>query len=176
MCLGIDANAHAYNDYSYAVEDLELTTWFLAHGADPNAPCQLNKTPLSAAVQYGPYDVIQILFGCGGSVKEGQLLHFAIWRDKPDRLAVVKYIIQQGAPINELMYHQHPSSFRQRERFGLGTPLHDAAAVGDLSVVQTLLAHDASILAKDTRGKLPFQRAEANGHDVIAGLLRPSTR
>lgn len=155
------------------MEDFELSTWFLARGADPNASCQIDKTCLSAAVQYGHSNVIQRLFAQGGTVRHGQLLHFSIWRDKPDRLAVVEYILQKGAPINALMFHDHPSSFKQRERFGLGTPLHDAAAIGDMSIVQTLLAHGASVLAKDTRGRLPFERAEAINHDMVARLLRP---
>lgn len=35
---------------AYAVEDEDLTTWFLTNGASPNAKCKLDKTPLSAAM------------------------------------------------------------------------------------------------------------------------------
>lgn len=44
-----------------------------------------------------------------------------------------------GAPVNAVMYHDKPDSYLQREKFGLGTPMHDAAAVGDVEVVRILL-------------------------------------
>lgn len=74
------------------------------------------------------------------------------------------------------MYHDHQDSFIQREPFGIGTPLHDAAAVGDLEVIQLLLDYGADNLAKDTRGRLAYERAQAKGHTIAAGLLHPSSQ
>ncbi|KAF2209723.1 hypothetical protein CERZMDRAFT_100130 [Cercospora zeae-maydis SCOH1-5] len=159
---------------AYATDNLDLTTWLLSLGADPNASCGLNKTPLSAAVQYSSLKVIELLFAHGGSVREGQLLHYAIWRERADRVAVTEYLLQQGAPVNAIMYHEHQESFIQREPFGIGTPLHDAAAVGDIEVIELLLDWGADVLARDTRGRLPHERARAKGHTVAAGRLLPS--
>lgn len=156
-----------------AIEDLELTTWFIARGADPNARCGLDKTPLSAAVQYDPLAVVDILFAKGRSVEHGQLLHYAIWRDRNDCLAMVKYLLEKGAPVNAVMYTNEPESYLQREAFGLGSPLHDAAASGDLNVLRLLLDHGADILLRDTRGHLPYERAQSNNHNVAAQLLLP---
>ncbi|KAM3418297.1 hypothetical protein BST61_g4297 [Cercospora zeina] len=49
--------------------------------------------------------VIKLLFAHGGSVGEGQLLHYAVWRKQPDR-----------------------ESFMQREPFGIGKLLLDWGA------------------------------------------------
>lgn len=74
--------------HRYATDDLDLTTWLLSYGADPNASCELNKTPLSAAVQYSSLEVIKLLFARGGSVKQGR--HNSILR-------AVRYTIPRKA-------------------------------------------------------------------------------
>ncbi|KAK1060518.1 hypothetical protein LTR12_006100 [Friedmanniomyces endolithicus] len=159
---------------SYAVEDIDLCRWFLSHGADPNAGCGLDKTPLSAAVQYGPLEVIELLFNHGGTIECGQLLHFAVWRHLSDRLDVVRYIIRKGASVNMLMYQNRPDCYIQREAFGLGTPLHAAATEGDMAVVRLLLDEGADISIQDSLRKLPYQLAEMHGHEAVATLLQPS--
>ncbi|KAK4895285.1 hypothetical protein LTR27_006628 [Elasticomyces elasticus] len=159
---------------AFATDHVDLCCWFLAHGADPNAGCVLDMTPLSAAVQYGPLDVINLLFDHGGSIERGELLHYAIWRDLDDRLEIVDLLIRKGAPINMLTYQNRPDCWEQRKFFGLGTPLHDAAAMGDENVVRLLLNEgaDVSTSTRDSLGLLPYQRAERKGHKVVADLLQ----
>lgn len=77
--------------HRYATDDYELTNWLLSHGADPNASCGLNKTPLSAAVQYSPLEVIKLLFARGGSVKQGR--HNSILR-------AVRYMIPRNVLLS----------------------------------------------------------------------------
>lgn len=161
--------------YRLVVEDESLTTWFLSHGADPNAGCLLDITPLSIAVQYAPLPIIKSLFEHGGSIKYGQLLHYAIWRELEDRLEVLAYIIGKGPPINDVMYQSRLDCYNQRRAFQLGTPLHDAAATGYLDVVQQLVAKGAHPLIEDSFGEIPLQRAERNGHSTVVEFLRPIT-
>ncbi|PPJ61258.1 hypothetical protein CBER1_11898 [Cercospora berteroae] len=157
---------------AYATDDYDLTAWLLSSDADPNASCALNRTPLSAAVQYSSFEVIKLLFAHGGNAQQGQLLHYAVWRKQTDRLAVMKYLVQQGAEVNQMMYYNDRESFVQREPFGIGTPLHDAAAAGDLEVINLLLGCGADVLARDTRGRLAYERAQANGNTIAARLLQ----
>ena len=56
---------------------------------------------------------------------------------------------------------------------GGNTPLHGAALVGQTPMVQWLLDHDANPYALDYEGKTPLDRAQANGHEAAAALLRP---
>ncbi|KAF2216112.1 hypothetical protein CERZMDRAFT_2731, partial [Cercospora zeae-maydis SCOH1-5] len=157
---------------AYAVEDANLTAWFLAHGADPNASCPMDKTPLSAAVQYAPLSVVQMLFANGGNVERGQLLHAAIWRKLDDRKTMVEYVLQRGAAVNAVLYQNRPEIYLMREPFGLGTPLHAAAAIGDEDVLRVLIRHGAKLDIKDSRGFLAVERAEVNGHGSVAQFLR----
>jgi hypothetical protein len=76
--------------------------------------------PLSTSVRIAPFEVIELLFANRGSIKHGQLLHHAVLRKLDDRLLVVQYLLDMGAPLNRLMYQDKPVSFALREAFGLG--------------------------------------------------------
>lgn len=52
----------------YAVKDIDLTAWFLAHGADPDASCMLGLTPLTFAIRDADLSIIEMLFAHGGDV------------------------------------------------------------------------------------------------------------
>lgn len=114
----------------YAVDDAALTQWFLSRGADPNAQCLLDITPLSAAVQYAPMSVLKLPFEHGGSIAFGQLLNYAAWRELDDRVDVVMFLLAKGASINNSMYQNRLDCYRQREALALGMALYDVAAIG----------------------------------------------
>ncbi|KAM3423275.1 hypothetical protein BST61_g715 [Cercospora zeina] len=158
---------------AYAVEDLDPVRWLLSQGADPNAVYGVDKMPLSLAVLKAPISVIETLFAYRGTVRHGQLLHWAVSRKEDDRLAVIKYLLQKEAPINAIMYENHIESFNQRKPFGLGTALHGAARLGDLKVIKILLAHGADVSIQDSCGRLPFDLALREQHHLAAGLLWP---
>lgn len=150
------------------MQDLSLTEWFLDHGADPNAACVLDITPLSAAVEAAPIAVIELLFSHGGSITTGQLLHYAVRRNLPDHRAVVELILNKGAPVNRIMYQDLHCYYLQRA-FALGTPLHEAAALGKLETVKLLLERGASPLIRDSLGDTPRERAGTKKEDGRLG-------
>ena len=157
-----------------ALHDEKLTEWFLSHGADPNAECGsgLDLTPLSVAVSEAPFAVILLLFAHGGSVEHGQLLHYAVRRNSTDRVKVLEYIINKGAPINNVMYQNRLGCYYHQMAFGVGTPLHEAAEEGKLEMVELLLSRGADPLIKNARGRLAIERAERYGHTAIVERLR----
>lgn len=161
-------------DDRYAVDDDDLCQWFLSHGADPNARCTFDITPLSFALSFGARNNIRRLFELGGSIEYGQLLHYACRRQAKDRLDVIKDIIGKGAPVNAILYQSHPASWVVHGLFGCGTPLHEAAERGDGEVAQLLLDHGASIMIPDPCGDLPYQKAQRKGHDALAKSLMPT--
>ena len=116
---------------------------------------------------------MKLLFDHGGSIKHGQLIHYAVRRDAPDRLEVLKYICDKGSPINNVMYQNRLDCYYHQRAFGIGTPLHEAAGSGKLDVVKYLLERGAEPLIKDSRGKLAIERAEIHGHMDVADYLRP---
>ncbi|KAL9100960.1 MAG: hypothetical protein Q9163_003724 [Psora crenata] len=158
---------------SLAIEDKELTLWFLSHGADPNAVCGLDITPLSIAVRDSPFDIIRILFDKGGTIKHGQLLHFAAKRVLPDRVKVFEYLLEKGASINGIMFQDYPESYEQERYSGLGTPLHSAAKAGHLDIVEMMLLKGADPLIKDSTGRLAIELAEYYSFSAVTALLRP---
>ena len=68
-------------------------------------------------------------------------------------------------------YSDKPDSYSQREPFGLGTPLYDAAALVDMDVMRILIERDTDSSIRDTRGHLAHKRAQANHHDLAAEVL-----
>ena len=155
--------------------DEELTKWFLAHGADPNAICELDITPLSMAVASAPFDVIKLLFAQGGSTEHGQLLHYAATRAQDDRLEVLAYIFDKGMPINDIMYQNSIQSYTTKKQIPLGTPMHFAAEAGKLDVVRWLIEHGAHPLIRDSIGSIPLGRAKAYNHRDVIEYLGPIT-
>src|ERR1700712_5303754 len=93
-------------------DDMTMTKWFLRNGANPNAGCTLDYTPLSAAVLSASIPTIELLFSNGGLVEHGQLLHFAASRRRPDRLQVLEFLLSKGANgMNSLLYENRPDNF-----------------------------------------------------------------
>ncbi|KAJ5641190.1 hypothetical protein N7490_005190 [Penicillium lividum] len=153
-----------------AVEDEEMTTWLLDHGADPNKGCAIDLTPLSCAVRSAPISVINLMFSRGGDVQKGQLLHHAIER-RSEIIEVLKDLIEKGAPINATMYQNHYSSWRLFYFMGLGTALHKAAELGKVDVVRYLISKGAESSIKDANGRTAVECAQIRGQSEVIKLL-----
>ncbi|KAF2870492.1 ankyrin repeat-containing domain protein [Massariosphaeria phaeospora] len=116
--------------------DKEMVTWLLDHGANPNSPCsEWDFTPVSIAMYPAPIETINYLFQRGANPLNGELLQWAVIRNEPNGLDLVRHIVEKGAPIDEIKYANDPKSYYQREPFGLGTPLHRAAEDGKVDIV-----------------------------------------
>lgn len=92
-----------------AVRDREMTEWLLDNGADPNARCEIDLTPLSHAVQYADREIIDLLLRRGGDVRKGQLVHHAVFREG-DAVELVQDLIERGASLNALWYQDDQAS------------------------------------------------------------------
>lgn len=150
----------------------EICEWLLERGADPNAQCVLDITPLSIAVQEASFDIIKLLFKHGGSIQYGQLLHYAIRRRSADHLAVLGFILDKGPSINQVMFENHPPSYELQKPFGIGTPLHEAVELGNVDVVDALLTRGADPAVRDVRGESAIEKAERHGLSAIIGRLK----
>ncbi|CAK1366608.1 hypothetical protein CB0940_09032 [Cercospora beticola] len=159
---------------AYAVTDEDLTAWFLTMGADPNASCMMGRTPLSSAIQYASFRVVEMLFDHGGNIEQSSLLHAAIGRENGrEREQMVEYLLQKGAPVNAVLHQDdRPEAYRMHEAFGLGTPLHFAAAKGYEDILRLLVRHGAKLDIKDSCGQVALERAEMEGHEAAAQFLR----
>jgi ankyrin repeat protein len=156
----------------FVVENWEVTNWFLDHGADPNATCYLDLTPLSFAIQRSSVRIINLLFERGGDITRGQLLHHAIER-KEDTIEVLELLLQKGAMINARMYENHLPSWNFQCFKGIGTPLHKATELGKADVVSFLVQKGADPSIRDSKGRTVLDCARRfNQHEIIKLLDR----
>lgn len=146
-----------------------MTTWLLDHGADPNARCYIDYTPLSYAVTYADLPTIDRLLRRGGDVNKGQLVHNAIYR-KSNTLQVVKGLIDRGAHLNSLMYQDDPAS---RGMFPLmvETPLHTAVAFKREDFIRYLTSKGADVSIKNSKGQTAVECADESTREVIQASL-----
>lgn len=154
-----------------------LIAWFLSNGADPNATCQMDMTPLSDAVALAPYSIVErMLKHCPPTtVLRGQLLHFAASRSTPEDCdAVLQLVLHRCPPtdINARMYEDHAFSYEVRKIVGLGTPLHGAARLGRLSAIRILIANGADLGFRDSCGNTALEVAERQGHLAVVDELK----
>jgi ankyrin repeat protein len=158
--------------------DEEMIRWLLDHGADPNSRCNWDFTPASLAMYTASIDTIDYLFQRGADTLYGELLQWAVIRNEPNALDVVRQVVEKGAPIDEIKYANDLKSYNQRKPFGLGTPLHRAAEDGKVDIVKYLLEMGADPLKLDSKGRTPRFWAEKNGGaaDVVLILKEAENR
>ncbi|PWY83897.1 putative ankyrin repeat-containing protein [Aspergillus sclerotioniger CBS 115572] len=161
----------------YTFDDITLLRWFLDNDADPNKRCQIRDcTPLSYAVAQAPFEAIDMLFTYGGSVDQGQLLHYTAMRGLPDSVEVLEYIYNkdsdtQGTKINKLLDQDTPEAFAMNYRVGLGTPLHYAALAGSLGSVRYLLEKGGDPWVLDPYRRTALGLAIYANHEHVAQFL-----
>ena len=149
-----------------------MVVWLLDHGANPNSRCDWDFTPTSYAMLAAPLEIVDYIFQRGANPLCGQLLHYAVLRDKPDALEVVRRLVEKGAPINEIKYENELKTYNEREPFGLGTPLHRAAEFGKVVIVEYLLEMGADSLKLDSKKRTPCFWAEKNGFAEVVRALK----
>jgi ankyrin repeat protein len=166
---------YSQSSFSATFHDKDLTKWFLDRGANPNQRCDKYRdcTPLSIAFREADFSTIKLLLNYGASLQQGQVLHYAAMRELDDRLDVLRYLLQEGLPVNDVMYQNCGDEYYFNMYSGIGTPLHYAAARGLLDSVKLLIERGASPQIRDPAGKTALEWAELNGQTTVAEFLRP---
>ncbi|ELR02004.1 hypothetical protein VC83_01471 [Pseudogymnoascus destructans] len=157
----------------YVIDDGALTEWFLDKGADPNSTCEWGRTPMSNAMCGVSFVSIDMLFTRGADIIQGQLLHNAVLRDRPEHevIELVELLLGKGATINEIQYENHPQTFAELQDFSLGTPLHYAAQAGKEMVVSYLLNKGADPLIRNTKGRTVIEAAGHASQSAVVEML-----
>lgn len=148
---------------SHVLDDEFLVTWLVDHGADPNARCDWDVTPMSRAVSRAPLPTLRLLFDRGGSVQRGQLLHFVVNRNEPDITDIIDLLLDLGAPLNELQYRNHAVSWAENKCLGLDAPLHGAIQLQNREAVLHLMRRGADATIEDSWGRSAIVLAETFG-------------
>ena len=102
-----------------------------------------------------------IFLGCGPDTNvKYRTLYVAVQQGDPED--VRKHVLR-GVDVNEV-----------NDTY-LWTPLHKAASMGSLDIVQILLDNGADLSPKDKWGKTALEQAEAEGHEEVAALIRENS-
>ncbi|KAJ5851237.1 hypothetical protein N7455_011093 [Penicillium solitum] len=123
-----------------AIEDDDMVTWLLDHGADPNRQSAIDLTPLSYAVERAPISVIELML-------------------TRENIEVLKLLIGKGAAINATMYQDHYASWRLYYFMGIGTVLHRASEPGKVHLVRYLVGEGTYPSITDTNGRTAIEFA-----------------
>ncbi|KAM3417759.1 hypothetical protein BST61_g5988 [Cercospora zeina] len=148
FALGWEINAALGNTeppvLSVALSSLPLVYWLLQKGADPNAACDIDYTPLSVAVKGASIWVVQLMLQYAQHSHNGHLAFYATQRsDTSESTRIIRLLHQHHKPIDETLF-QDTKSYRFRGQFLRGTPLYYACKNANLPIALTLLALGAN--------------------------------
>jgi ankyrin repeat protein len=146
----------------------DMVAFLLEHKADVNARTskdtfgEREQTPLQLALANGQVEVIELLrkHGALPKIEGAKLLTGLLTRAAQQKqLALVKWLIEQGAPVATSILPDQ------------GTALHVAAAAGDVELAKFLLAKGAD-LNSQAQGYAPLHAAvRANQKAMVEFLL-----
>ena len=150
-------------------DKVDIVRWLLEHGAQPTLHEGANgRTTLGdAAVRASP-DVISMLVESGAEMKGSRALELAA---RAGRLENVVRLLDIGADIDEVPDAANWCVPNADIEAGLGSALHAAAFEGHSEIVSLLLERGANGTLKDSKGRMPFERAKSAKHRDVAALL-----
>lgn len=142
-------------------------SFLLSAGADPNVGALgVDCLALATRSRVNSLKLCAILIESGADVKKSCALSVAA---RQGRLDVIRYLLQQGADVNNL------SNGRARDVFDFShnwPPLHTAIGGGYLDVRVLLLDRGADPYALDKQGRTALQVARASEAQEIACMLQ----
>ena len=139
-----------------------LAVSLLEAGASPHHAREDGTLPLHAATRLGSSALVEALLDRGARIDAA---------DKAGETALHRAVSDRGSASVPLLLRRGASAAAATSDY-LQTPLHVAAAQGDLASAAELVAHGASAAARDRFGVTPQYAAAYHGHRGVAELLR----
>jgi len=163
--------------------EAEAAKLLIESGAEVNTKAKNGDTPLCRAIRSSQLKVTEVLLANGADVNIAcngtTLLHMIAAKGKPYKHPVWSPMpIPGGEPdeddpydIARLLINSGMDVNAKDERDRRKTPLHEAAARGNLEVANLLLEHGADVNAKDEDSSTPLHEAVGSDNMKMAKLL-----
>jgi len=159
--------------------DLGLIEDCLKRGAEINARVN-GSTALEAAAYHGKTEACEFLLARGADADVAHeptgetVLHQTITKRGEERTRIVELLVAAGAEVNRgTVPGVATQSFARDIRTRGETPLHRAAAYGDVKMIGILVSAGADRSAKDAQGESPLTWASwhLRENDVLKLLV-----
>ncbi|KAK6531865.1 hypothetical protein TWF694_003030 [Orbilia ellipsospora] len=145
-----------------------LLSWFLDHGADPNAKqvqaSNIYTTPTSFAALFESTSRMDRLLQYGAEIDPKAIFYAMRARDAGDRIDMVKFLIERGAELN--------GRGSRRDYGNPMSPLHCAVAMGRIDFVELLLHGGAKPnlerFGKDTPTALALKEGKMDLYEMLS--------
>lgn len=171
---GFDINIklrHTGNILFLSVGHVDILTWVLARGANPNRGRSGMLSALDLAVMKSSAEAVQLLIQHGANVKNTNALKTAAYYHY-GTLEMTPLLLEAGADVNEIPDYEEMDGEREQ---GLGTALHEAALGGQLKALELSLEKGADPALKNTMGTAR-DLAREKEHVVVVEVLKRKSR
>lgn len=169
-------------------DDTELVALLLDQGEDiQKSYSQRGETPLHLAASKTRADMVKMLVARGADVDAADVegLTPLMWATRVANLGSARALIALGAwldvfsaaalglrdAVNEMIAADPTLANAPMNGWRRFTPLHFAAARGQVSVAQLLLSKEADVNSRDNLGITPLHLAAVQGHLEVVQLL-----
>lgn len=170
---------------SSVLEIPELVLWCLSKGADPSLSSPAGLSIIEQAASIAPLDIVKLLVGKIDSTREGAPVARASYShalgSKPDRVEVVRFLLDQGYSVDAFYRCQKASSGDVCEDMVMGSQnaLHFAIWSGKEDMLRLLLERGAnrtlpvrSVMKTEGKTLSPVELATKYGHTNLVALLQ----
>jgi len=155
-----DNEGNSLLHWSVLTDQLPMTDFWLQSGASLSATNAVGRTPLHLAAELGLTNQIQRLLAANAPLEIKDT----------NGLAAFDLAVQKEQPaVIRLLLPGEPGEIRAK--YGISTPLHTAAADGNMDALTNALAAATNVDSPDELGLTPFQIAVTHGHLQAATKL-----
>jgi ankyrin repeat protein len=116
------------------------------------------------SVESSSLEMAKLLISYGADVSQGNVLQVTVRSKKLDREPMLRYLLEQGAPVNALEHSANPRKKKiVAARHGVRTALHEAVSLGRWDLVRVLEEFHADWDIKDSNGISARELAQKTG-------------